>query len=337
MLKVPRRDSLKPSINAVHQQNPIEAMTQQAIFTNFEHKHGSMLWGNQPILLQHRLHQSPLFSRETLASLIETYPREHYNIFSMGAKTNDTWYWRQGDFKGLSGEEVISAISNGRLWLNLRKANVVDRRYGDMLDGMFEELAGRIPGFSSLRHECGILISSPGAQVYYHVDLGGQMLFQIMGRKRLLFYPAAEPFITGESLERTAISTLAVDVPYADWYDEYAKVYEFEPGQMVHWPLFAPHRVENHDSLNVSLTVEFSTSSMRRAQIINLANGALRARFGWTPRSRAVTGPSFWAKAGMWAALRKTSWLKKTRAANAKIEFQLDRTVPGRILDVTAA
>ena len=106
---------------------------------------------------------------------------------------------------------------------------------------------------------------------------------------------------------------------------------------MAHWPLFAPHRVENYDSLNVSLTVEFATSAMRRAQIVNLANGALRCRFGWTPRSRSVGGPSFWAKAAMWAALRKTPWLKKTRAANARIEFQLDRTTPGKIVDVTAA
>ena len=141
--------------------NVADTMTQRAIFTDFDHKHGSTLWGHQPILLQHRLHQSPLFSRETLAALIETYPREHYNIFSMGAKADDTWYWRQGDFNGLSGEEVISAIAQGRLWLNLRKANVVDRRYADMLDEMFEELAGRIPGFASLRHDCGILISSP--------------------------------------------------------------------------------------------------------------------------------------------------------------------------------
>ena len=308
----------------------------QPIFTSWDER-TSALWGRQPIFIEHRLHQSPLFSRQAIAALIEKYPREHYNIFSMSAQKENKFYWRQGDLNGHSGEQVLDTIANSRLWLNLRKANVVDRRYGELLDAILGELAWRIPGFASVRHECGILVSSPSAQVYYHVDLGGQMLFQILGRKRLYFYAPDEPFITAEHLERTSISSAGVDIPYREWFEDYARVHQdFVPGQMVHWPLFAPHRVENYDCLNVSMTLEFTTSTMMRTQIVNLANGALRAKFGRSPRSRAISGPVFWTKAALWASLRKSSWLKKARSGHTKIDFLLDRRAPGGIADVTS-
>lgn len=308
-------------------------MRKERIFTTWEDKQAA-LWGREPIRVGHRLHESPLFTRQTLAALIESYPREHYNIFHMGAKTNDRWYWRQGDLNGLSGEEVFDAISNGRLWLNLRNVNVVDRRYAELLDALLDELGTRMAGFAARRRGSGILISSPNAQVYYHVDLPGQLLFQIMGRKRLYFYPGHQPFITHEHLERTAITGLGVDIPYSDWYDEYARIWDFEPGQMVHWPHFAPHRVENYDCLNVSMTVDFSTEPMLRAQIVNYANGILRCGFGLTPRSRAISGPSFWTKAVLQKTLRDTRWIKSKKTVNAQIEFRLDRTAPGAIVDL---
>jgi hypothetical protein len=324
-------------LDKVHDAPAFDTTIKQSIFTDWDER-TSALWGRQPVCIGHRLHESPLFSRAALAALIESYPREHYNIFSMSAQSEkNKFYWRQGDFNGHSGEEVLNTIANGRLWLNMRKANVVDRRYGELLDAILAEIAEHIPGFASQRHECGILVSSPKAQVYYHVDLGGQLLFQIMGRKRLYFYAPDKPFITSEDLERTSISSAGVDIPYREWFDDYARVYEdFVPGQMMHWPLFAPHRVENYDCLNVSMTMEFTTPAMMRTQIVNLANGALRAKFGWTPRSRAIAGPAFWTKAALWGTLRKSSWLKKARAGHTKIDFRIDRTAPGGIADATS-
>jgi hypothetical protein len=38
---------------------------------------------------------------------------------------------------------------------------------------------------------------------------------------------------------------------------------------------------------------------------MNYGNGLLR-RYGWTPRSRAVSGPAFWAKVGLTAAYRRS-------------------------------
>jgi hypothetical protein len=310
-------------------------MSASAIITKFDEK-DSILWGNEPICIGHSLHRSPLFTSAALAELIERYPREHYNIFSMGAQTNDRWYWRQGDLDGMSGKDVLEAIAKGRLWLNLRNVNKVDRRYAQLLDDLMDELGDRMPGFKAKRKGSGILISSPMAQVYYHVDLPGQLLFQIAGRKKLYFYPAHKPFITHEQLEKTAITGLGVDIKFEPWYDEYARVQDFEPGQMVHWPHFAPHRVVNYDCMNVSMTVDFSTDPILRAQVVNYANGILRHGFGWTPRSRGINGVSFWSKAVLQKALRDAPWIKKQKTENAQVEFRLDRTQLGAIVDMPA-
>src|SRR5262245_5341871 len=87
-------------------------MRNNAIFTDWSEK-TTALWGRQPVTIGHRLHESPLFSRAALGALIEKYPREHYNIFSMSAKKENKFYWRQGDFNGHSGEEVLDTIANG--------------------------------------------------------------------------------------------------------------------------------------------------------------------------------------------------------------------------------
>jgi len=306
-------------------------------FTDLDESHAAQLWGYEPVCVGHRLHKSPLFSQDTLAALIETYPREHYGIIHMGPTNSDRRYWREGDLNGLSGREVIEAISSGRLWLNLRNTSEVDHMYKILLENVFDELHDHIPGFSSYHHKCGILISSPKAQVYYHSDIPGQLLFQISGRKRVYVYPAKEPFITPEDLQRTAISGLEVDIPYAAWYDDYARIYEFEPGQMLHWPQYAPHRIENQHCLNISMTAEFLTGPIRRRQIINLANGVLRYRFGLQPQGSSVNGPVFWAKAALWLAWRKTSWVAEQRALHKKLEFVLDPVFPEAVRDINPA
>ncbi|MGH6840120.1 MAG: cupin-like domain-containing protein [Methylocella sp.] len=312
-------------------------MQQHPIFTGILESHAAQLWGQEPICISHRLHESPLFARDSLAALIESYPRQHYGIIHMGARDSERRYWREGDLNGLSGEQVLEAISTGRLWLNLRNTGEVDHRYKILLDQVFGELEQNIPKFSSNRQKCGILLSSPGAQVYYHSDMPGQMLFQISGRKRVYVYPPKKPFITAEDLQRIAIFGLEVDLPYYEWYDEYARVFEFEPGQMLHWPHNAPHRIENHDCLNISMTVEFSTDPIRRAQIANRADGILRYRLGWRPRGTAVKGPVFWAKAAVWVAFRKTSWFKKQGAVRRRVEFLLDGSLPGAVREISPA
>jgi len=307
-----------------------------SIFTDWTADHTAR-WASAPLRLSHRLSQHPLYSLDALAELIEGYPREHYALVEMGPQGSSRRLWREGDIGGLSGADVVEAIRRGRMWLNLRNVSQVDRRYRDVLDQIFEEVRANVPGYETYDRTCGILISSPCAQVYYHIDLPGQSLWQLHGRKRVYLYPAAAPYLTGEQLERIALYEVEVDIPYDESYEAAASVFEIGPGEMLHWPLNAPHRVENLDCLNVSMTTEYWTEDIRRSQIVNMANGILRDKLGWAPRSRRLSGPGFYAKAVLQAGVKRAGLLQKARKARRPIEFQLDWSALGSVVDLPRA
>ncbi len=309
---------------------------QEPIFTNWQPQH-TQKWFSEPICLEHRLHKHPLFSMDALADLIKGYPRSHYALVEMGPQGSPRRLWREGDMGGLSGSEVIDAIRKGRMWLNLRDIGKLDRRYKAVLNEIFDEVAARVPGYTTYNRTSGILISSPNAQVYYHSDLPGQSLWQLHGTKRVYVYPPHPPFLTSEQIEQIALSGLEVGIPYDPSFDREAAVLEISGGEMLHWQLNAPHRIENLDCLNVSMTTEYWTEAIRRSQMMNLANGILRQKLGIRPRSRATSGPGFWMKAALQAGVRRAGLLEKQRKAIRPIEFVLDRSNPGNVIDLPKA
>lgn len=310
-------------------------MVEEPILSNWDAA-AAARFGREALPLAHRLDRSPLFSVAALAALIDAYPREHYSLVQTGVAGGER-LWREGDCGGLSGAEVIAAVAAGRMWLNLRNLSAVDARYRVLLDAVIAEFARLLPGFAPQRTNCGLLISSPRAEVYYHADLPGQMLLQLMGRKRVWIYPAAPPFLTPEALENIAVYDLEVGLPYERAYDDDAQVFDLEPGQMLHWPLNGPHRIENQDCLNVSLTISYQTDAIRRAGIVHLANGILRHRFGLAPKGRALSGLSFWAKAALQKAVRNGAWMERMRGPRRAIRFRLDPARPGATIELDEA
>ena len=91
------------------------------------------MWNHQPIRLEHSMHNSPAFSMDAIARLIESYPREHYSLVKTGAKGSSR-VWREGEIGNLSGRQVIDAISRGGLWLNMRNVGAIDSRYRQLVD-----------------------------------------------------------------------------------------------------------------------------------------------------------------------------------------------------------
>lgn len=308
----------------------------EPIFTNWT-RDVSEAWAKAPLKTQHRLDTHPLFSFDALAELVDRYPREHYALVQMGPQGSARKTWREGSLGDVRGMDAIRAIEQGRMWLNLRNVSAVDKRYGELLDQAFEEIDRKLGGYATYNRSSGILISSPNAQVYYHCDLPGQSLWQIHGRKRVYVYPAAAPYLTDEQLEKIALFEVEVDMRYEPEFDTAAQVFEIGGGEMLHWPLNAPHRVENLDCLNVSMTTEYWTEAIRRKQMINMANGLLRHKAGYAAKSRNTDGPAFWMKAALQAGVRRSGLLKKERKARRAIDFTLDPQNPGQIVDLQAA
>jgi len=74
------------------------------------------------------------------------------------------------------------------------------------------------------------------------------------------------------------------------------------------------------------MTISYTNEAIRRSEIVHLANGMLRHRFGYTPKSRNLRGPSFFAKAVMQKLLRDGKWVKRERSARRPIDFRLDKS-----------
>ena len=298
----------------------------EKIFTDWQDKH-SRLYGKHTIGLKHRPHESPLFAEDELARLIDNYPRENYDICTMG---NDHRHrqWREGEKGLLSGEEVIAAVGAGKIWINLRRVMDIDERYARLLGGIFGEIEEHT-GDKSFKHNLGILISSPNAQVYYHSDMPGQSLWQIKGRKRVWVYPNSGPFLPDEDIGKIVTNEIEEDVlVYESWFDEYAEVIDLEPGMMAHWP----HRVTNYDMLNISVTTEHWTRELRNAYAVNYANAMLR-KVGFSDLGRSTRGIGFTAKLALAAAV-KYSGLMKAREFERIIDFAVDPESPTGFVDI---
>jgi len=104
--------------------------------------------------------------------------------------------------------------------------------------------------------------------------------------------------------------------------DDGATVYDLEPGYMLYWPLNCPHRVENHDCMNVSVTTEHWTREIRNFYAVNYANGLLR-NAGFSHLDRQKSGLGMVVKLGL-AAAAKFSGMTRSQQKPYRIDFRVD-------------
>jgi hypothetical protein len=293
-------------------------------------------FGSVPLQLNHNLHQHALFADEALVRLIENADRADYQVNTMDVTTHDLSSRREGEIRDLSGHAVLEAVRNGHIWILLLHPQRSNPLYLDLLHQIFAEIAEKVPSFEPYLLNMAILISSPKVQVYYHCDIPGQMLWQIRGNKKVYIYPNREPFLNPASLERITLGEAnEFGLPYDKSFDEHAVVYDLQPGQMLHWPINAPHRIVNADCVNVSFATEHFTRSIRRRFFVNYANGVLRRRQGWAKLSQKTTGLSYWAKLGLAAAYKLTGTQKK-RKRIARVDFTVDPTAPNGVRPISS-
>lgn len=308
-------------------------MTDQ-IITDWKPHYGE-LFGRFSLELSHRLAASALFSDDALAALIEKSPREAYHVNYSQKTPGNPPRRREGEIRGLSGREVLDVVRQGNIWINIVDPISVEPAYGVLLDAIYAEFEGRVPGFRSYKRNLTILISSPNVSVKYHSDVPGQSLWQVRGTKTLYVYPAARPFISQPALEKLILGQLReTDMPYEPWFDEHAEVHALDAGKMIHWPLNGPHRVVNGDMLNVSFTTEHWTDELRRHYAVNYANGILR-RAGLRTLGQQVTGLSYYAKLALAGAV-KFSPLNPQKKKVYSVDFRVDPAAPEGVRDIEA-
>jgi len=246
---------------------------------------------NEILLAPHALHTSGLFDDDNLIRLIDNHPARDMGVNTMGTSHTE-FEWREGDRNGVPADVLLELVKRGRLWINLRKALVHHADLKEAVDAIYDELEQKAPPFKAEQRSANLLISSPGALVHYHLDTPVNMLWHIRGRKRVWVYPLEPKFVSQEHLEGIFSGEFAEDLPYETSFDEYARVFDVEPGQMLTWPQSTPHRVTNLEGMNVSLSTEHKNARALRVGNVHLANQFLRRTLGLPCRSTDAGGVS---------------------------------------------
>jgi hypothetical protein len=252
------------------------------------------------ITFRHTLADLPLFSDEGLAEVLDRYPREALGVFTMGEDLEDWRSWRRGSAGRMSGADLLAAVQEGRLWLNLRHANRRLLEFASLCDAISAEKEDHLKT-RVLNRDLGLLISSPNARVFYHLDVPLSSLWQIRGQKRIWFYPRSETYVDPAWLEACVHGEAEGQMPFQAEWDAEATTMALNPGDMVTWPQNMSHRVDNGPMMNVSVSMEFMTPRARARGNVLYANGVLRRKLGWTPAIQS-RGPAFVAKLAFAAA-----------------------------------
>jgi hypothetical protein len=297
--------------------------------------HHETLFGRHPIKLKHRLIESGLFTREALGRVIERCPRHELGLESVTVHDGQPQRL-YGELGNASGLEAIVAIEKGRMWMNIRRVMEWAPEYRFLLDSIFNEFEARMPGFKTFKRNLGILISSPNAFVPYHADIQGQSLWQISGVKRVFLYPRSDIFVPPQRVEKILLRETTEDMPYQGWFDDCATVYDLKPGEMLTWPLYAPHKVQNHDCLNISVTMEHWTKEIWNSYAVHYGNAVLRRTLGLKNTSTRDHGLHVYPKAAT-AYL----WKKMGRQISGDVvkarDFRIDATRENGRSDLKAA
>jgi hypothetical protein len=287
-------------------------------------------FGQRTFVAGHNFASLPLFSDDGIADLLDRHPREDLYVMTMG-KDPARPDWRHGDPGALSGAALLEAVRRGRLWLNIKRVGVHHAAYRDLIEGLYAEIAAKVPGFRPIWTAGTMLVSSPGAMVFYHLDAPPNMLWHIRGVKRVWVYPGDdERFVPRESLSRIMAGEADEGLAYDPSFDASAAVIDLHPGEVATWRQNAPHRIVNGNNLNISLSTEHLTPRMRRRINVFRANRLLHGGLGLPVRSVATEGPAARAKEIIYYGVRAAQKLAGKRQVGhvVPVSFRVDLSAP---------
>ncbi|RZJ94980.1 MAG: transcriptional regulator [Brevundimonas sp.] len=264
----------------------------------------------QAAIHPHRLVQQGFAEDQALADVLDRYPADLFDINLYDYDDEGQVSLRTGARGRLSGADLLTAIQQGRLWVNLRS---VEKGWPELWAAAMDEFAriqSAYPGMKAVTNAGQLILSSPAAKVPYHFDPAGVVLFHMRGRKRLWIYPGDEAHLPERNMEQVVARQTTEELPYVRAFDGEAQVMDLEPGEALTWPLYAPHRVENLDRFCVSLSMDFQTWPSRLRNGALYTNAVLRSR-GQRPRfTDRMTSPELAARWAASLALRRVGGLK---------------------------
>lgn len=208
-----------------------------------------------PTHLTHGIADHPLLSLEALAGLAErllpdTLEHNAATDLPLGIAYADT------PRNGLSVQETIRRIGECGSWVLLKYIEqdpAYARLMRDVL-GEIEDIVRPMTG-EMMRFEGYIFISSPRAVTPLHFDPEYNILFQARGSKTMTLFPTADPEIISQEFFEAYFAGGPRNLPWDEAWNARARPISIQPGEAIYVPILAPHWVQTHDEVSVSLSL----------------------------------------------------------------------------------
>ena len=271
----------------------------------------------------HGLNAPEFTSDEALARVLDRYPAELMDINQYTFDDQGQHVLKTGVRGRLSGAELISAIRNGELWVNLRKVEQGWPELWDAASDNFDDVAEVYKGLHAVKRSGQLIISSPKTRVPYHFDAAGVILFHMRGTKRVFVYPGDETHLPEEAMEQIVAKQTTEELPYSLEFERDATVYDLMPGEALAWPLYAPHRVENVDAFCVSLSMDYQTWESRWRNGALFTHAVMRKK-GMKPRFTDTMGSAALALRWALSLLLRRTGIMTSKIAHIERTFEAD-------------
>lgn len=227
----------------------------QAVFPDAARAALAAAYPQSPTQLTHRIADHPLLSLDALADLAarlrpETLEHNAATDLPLGIAYADT------PRNGLSVHETIRRIGECGSWVLLKYIEQ-DPAYAALMRevlGQIEDIVRPATG-EMMRFEGYVFISSPRAVTPLHFDPEYNILFQARGSKTMTLFPTADPDIVSQEFFEAYFNGGSRNLPWRDEWRARARPIAIEPGEAIYVPILAPHWVQTHDEVSVSLSL----------------------------------------------------------------------------------
>jgi hypothetical protein len=208
-----------------------------------------------PTHLSHGIADHPLLALDALAALArrmrpETLEHNAAVDLPLGISNAET------PPNGLSIDETIARIEHCGSWVLLKYIEQ-DPAYLALMREVLAEVAPVVARATGpmLRLEGFVFISSPRAVTPLHFDPEYNILLQARGSKTMTLFPTADPEIVSQEFFEAYFAGGPRNLPWREQWRGRAREISIVPGEAIYVPILAPHWVQTHDEVSISLSL----------------------------------------------------------------------------------
>ena len=252
-----------------------------SLLSNLNNDDFSNCFNRSPFKIGHQLSQHDLFSLSSLIELSKEMPADsvEYNAGDLPVTQNPD----ETPQNGLSITDTIERIEKCDSWMVLKNIEQ-NPQYNELLETCLAEVKPFAELVSEgMTHKQGfIFISSPGSMTPFHVDPENNFLLQIRGTKEVWMFGQDDRVVLSEEQIEDFFSGAHRNLEFKESYRERGQKFDLLPGEGLHFPVVAPHYVQNGPEVSISFSITFQTQDSAERQSLHRFNRQMR-KLGLSP------------------------------------------------------